>query len=1070
MVDNAIFKDYLAKIEHAYKAGNATEHTHRPALKDLLEAFQTGVTATNEPKRIKCGAPDYIVTRKDIPIGFVEAKDIGVSLDDTESSEQLKRYRDGLANLILTDYLEFRWYVSGELRLTARLAKIQTNGRFRPESEGTQQVAELLQGFFAEKIPVISSPKELAERMAALARLIRSIIGKTFAEEGDRGALHEQMEGFRKVLLHDLTAEQFGDMYAQTICYGLFAARCNHTGGHFSRTNAAYELPKTNPFLRKLFAHVAGPELDERIVWAVDNLAELLNRADIAAILKDFGHATRQHDPVVHFYETFLGAYDPRMREARGVYYTPEPVVSYIVRSVDAILKNDFNLKEGLADASKVKIKRPLKLNKKGEATYETIETHKVQILDPATGTGTFLWSVIGQIYQSFAGNKGMWPGYVQENLLPRLYGFELLMAPYAVAHMKLGLLLRETGYDFSSDERLRVFLTNTLEEAHEMTGLPLFTQWLADEATSANEVKKDAPVMVVLGNPPYSGHSANTGEWIAGLLRGSDSTTGQKTGNYFEVDGQPLGERNPKWLNDDYVKFIRFAQWRIEQTGYGALAFVTNHGYLDNPTFRGMRQSLMQSFDDIYLLDLHGNSKRKEKSPDGSKDENVFDIQQGVAIGLFVKRGKAQDKPTQVYHADLYGTRESKYARLAEDDVSTTHWQTLRPQAPFYLFLPQDGGLSSEYEQGWKVTDAMPVHSVNLRTHRDALVIDFDLDKLKHRISNVSDASITDGDIREKYGLKDTRDWTLAEARRQLQANVDWKNNFRKCHYRPFDFRWIFYDDSLVEYPCYPVVGNFQFENIGFTTTRQTTTEGFEHVLATNEVTELKCISHDRGGYSFPVYIYPTTKADLFREVSPGSRRPNFAPEFIADFSARLQLDFVPDGCGDLRKNFGPEDVFHYIYAMFYSPTYRSRYAEFLKGDFPRLPLTRDVSLFRGLCALGKELVRLHLMEQLPKLQTRYPVAGDNLVDNLRYIKPAGDTRGCVWINQKQYFENVPPEVWGYHIGGYQVCQKWLKDRKGRQLSYDDLTHYRGIVAALARTIELQAAIDEAIGDWPLK
>lgn len=748
MIDNAIFKGYLAQIEQAYKAGNATEHTHRPALKTLLEAFEHGVTATNEPKRIKCGAPDYIITRKDIPLGFVEAKDIGVSLDVTEKSEQLKRYLDGLANLVLTDYLEFRWYVSGKHRLTARLAKSQANGKLRIETEGIQQLTELLQSFFAENIPVISSPKELAVRMAGLARLIRSIIGKTFAAEGEQGALHEQMEGFRKVLLHDLTAEQFGDMYAQTICYGLFAARCNSTGEHFTRTHAAYDLPKTNPFLRKLFAHIAGPELDERIVWAVDNLAELLNRADIAAILQDFGRSTWQGDPVVHFYETFLGAYDQKMREARGVYYTPEPVVSYIVRSVDAILKKDFKLKDGLADASKIKLTRPKKI---GKGT-ETIETHKVQILDPATGTGTFLYSVIGQIYQTFAGNKGMWPGYVQGNLLPRLYGFELLMAPYAVAHMKLGLLLRETGYDFSTDERLRVFLTNTLEEAHEMTGLPLFTQWLADEATSANQVKKETPVMVVLGNPPYSGHSANTGAWIAGLLRGSDSATGQKTGNYFEVDGAPLGERNPKWLNDDYVKFIRFAQWRIEQTGYGVLAFVTNHGYLDNPTFRGMRQSLMHSFDDIYLLDLHGNSKRKEKSPDGSKDENVFDIQQGVAIGLFVKRGKAQDKPTQVYHADLYGTRESKYAGLAEYDVSTTDWQTLKPQAPFYLFTPQNETVRAEYEQEWKITDIMPVNNTGMVSKRDSLAFQFEKDsvmKVVHDIYNFNHSEIV-----EKYPL----------------------------------------------------------------------------------------------------------------------------------------------------------------------------------------------------------------------------------------------------------------------------------------------------------------------------
>lgn len=1065
MVDNAIFKDYLALIEQAHKAGNATEHTHRPALKDLLEAFRPGVIATNEPKRIKCGAPDYIITRKDIPLGFVEAKDIGVSLSDTENSEQLKRYRDGLANLILTDYLEFRWYVSGELRLTARLAKPQANGRLRAEAEGVQQLTQLLQSFFAENIPVISSPKELATRMAALARLIRSIIGKTFAEEGEHGALHEQMDGFRKVLLHDLTPEQFGDMYAQTICYGLFAARCNSTGAHFTRTHAAYDLPKTNPFLRKLFAHIAGPELDERIVWAVDNLAELLNRADIAAILQDFGRATRQEDPVVHFYETFLGAYDQKMREARGVYYTPEPVVSYIVRSVDAILKKDFKLSAGLADASKVKLTRP---KQRGKGT-ETIETHKVQILDPATGTGTFLYSVIGQIYQAFTGNKGMWPGYVQENLLPRLYGFELLMAPYAVAHMKLGLLLRETGYDFSSDERLRVFLTNTLEEAHEMTGLPLFTQWLADEATSANQVKKETPVMVVLGNPPYSGHSANTGAWIAGLLRGSDSTTGQKTGNYFEMDGAPLGERNPKWLNDDYVKFIRFAQWRIEQTGYGVLAFVTNHGYLDNPTFRGMRQSLMQSFDDIYLLDLHGNSKRKEKAPDGGKDENVFDIQQGVAIGLFVKRGKAQDKPAQVYHADLYGTRESKYAVLAEHDISSSPWVKLNPQTPFYLFVPQDETVRVEYEQGWKITDIMPVNVLGFQTHRDDFAIDFEQERLHQRIAAMRHTELDDVEFAQRYELKDNRDWKLNLARQQIREDAHWKEKLIPCAYRPFDTRWAYFSEVAMDYPRRELKEHVAGKRNLVLNLPKIVKVDWQHSFV-SDCPSTAIVMDINGSYGFPLYLYPTAKTDLFDVGAEESRRPNFAPKFIADFSARLQLNFVPDGCGDLRKTFGPEDVIHYAYSVFHSPTYRSRYTEFLKGDFPRLPLTRDVALFRNLCASGKELVALHLMEQLPKLETSYPVAGDNMADKVRYTEPANGVPGRVWINQTQYFDNVPPEVWGYHIGGYQVCQKWLKDRKGRQLSYDDLTHYRGIVAALARTIELQTAIDEAIGEWPLQ
>lgn len=1060
MADNQIFKDYLAKVEQAYKAGNATEHTHRPALKSLLEALQPNILATNEPKRIKCGAPDYIITRKDIPLGFVEAKDVGISLDETENSEQLKRYRESLANLILTDYLEFRWYVGGTLRLTARLAKPQANRRLRIEADGAQQLDELLQAFFAESIPVISSPKELAVRMAALARLIRSIIGKTFVEETEQGALHEQMEGFRKVLLHDLTPEQFGDMYAQTICYGLFAARCNSTEKHFTRTHAAYDLPKTNPFLRKLFAHIAGPELDERIVWAVDNLAELLNRADIAAILRDFGHATRQEDPVVHFYETFLGAYDQKMREARGVYYTPEPVVSYIVRSVDAILKKDFKLRDGLADASKVKIKRPLKLNKKGETTYETIETHKVQILDPATGTGTFLYSVISQIHQTFSGNKGLWPGYVRDNLLPRLYGFELLMAPYAVAHMKLGLLLRDTGYDFSTDERLRVFLTNTLEEAHELTGLPLFTQWLAEEANSANQVKKEAPVMVVLGNPPYSGHSENKGAWIGDLMEEYKKSPGLKK------PGQA------KWLSDDYVKFIRFAQWRIEQTGYGVLAFVTNHGYLDNPTFCDMRQNLMQSFDDIYLFDLHGNSKKKEKAPDGGREENVFDIQQGVAIGLFVKRGKNQERPAQVSHADLYGTRESKYATLAAHNVSTTDWKTLNPQAPFFFFVPRNVDLLNEYEQGWGIPNIFSPNgdpAPGIVTTHDEFAISWTAEEAIKKVEQFL-ATRDELEARALFRLCSQEQWQYGRAKAEL-VHGSWRNEITKLLYRPFDLRWTVFNRNVAVHRRERVMQQMLYgSNLCLITNRQVNGI-FHHVFCSNVIINDCTISTatKERSYIFPLYLYSTAKTDLFYGFSAGSRRPNLAQEFIADFSARLQLDFVPDGRGDLRTTFGPEDIFHYAYAIFHSPAFRDRYAEFLKSDFPRLPLTSNAALFRTLCVLGKELVALHLMEEPAKSHTRYPVKGDNNVETVRYTEPADGAPGRVWINTTQYFDNVPPEVWGYHIGGYQVCQKWLKDRKGRRLSYDDLTHYQGIVAALGRTIELQVAIDETIGEWPM-
>jgi predicted helicase len=485
----------------------------------------------------------------------------------------------------------------------------------------------------------------------------------------------------------------------------------------------------------------------------------------------------------------------------------------------------------------------------------------------------------------------------------------------------------------------------------------------------------------------------------------------------------------------------IRFAQWRIEQTGYGVLAFVTNNGYLDNPTIRGMRLSLMQCFDDIYLLNLHGSSKKKEKAEDGGKDENVFDIQQGVAIGLFVKPGKVKDKPAQVYRADFYGTRESKYAGLAENDVSTTHWQTLKPQAPFYLFVSQDETVRTEYEQGCRIADFMPVHTEGFKTHRDGFAIDFDQATIEQRMRDMLDKTIADSDLLEKYELRDNRDWQINSARKRISGNAEWQNLIVPCAYRPFDLRSCYFDETAMDYPRRELKEHVvERENISLISTRNVEIDrGWEHVLVSQWVANNHSVSIKETNYVFPLYLYSTANTDLFDENAEGNRRPNLAPEFIADFSARLQLTFVPDGCGDLRKTFGPKDVFHYAYAMFHSPTYRSRYAEFLKIDFPRLPLTRDVALFRSLCALGKELVALHLMESSPPPQpspggrggeVRFPEAGDNTVEVVRYSEPSNDESGRVWINQKQYFDNVPPEVWGYHIGGYQVCQKWLKDR----------------------------------------
>jgi predicted helicase len=1083
-MNSGAIKTYLDSINRALKEGNSTEHTHRPALKILLESSAPGLTATNEPRRIACGAPDFVIGRGSVPFGYVEAKDIGVSLAEAEKSPQLKRYRESLGNLILTDYLEFRWYVGGERRMVARIADAGSAGRspLRIDATGTNEVLSLLTAFFNQQAMVIGSAKELAMRMASLARLIRDTIDATFKAEGENatGSLHSQLEGFRRVLIHDLTPDRFADMYAQTICYGLFAARCNHHSPEpFTRMNALFDLPRTNPFLRRMFNQIAGADLDERISWAVDDLAGLLARTDMEAILADFGKRTRREDPVVHFYESFLTSYDPKLRESCGVYYTPEPVVSYIVRSVDLLLKKDFRLKDGLAASSTID-------NPAGKG-----KLHKVQILDPAAGTGTFLHGVVDHIHQGFAANQGMWPGYVAEHLLPRLHGFELLMAPYAVAHMKLGLLLAETGYDFKTDERLRIYLTNTLEEAHEMSGLPLFTQWIADEAGAAGTVKKDAPVMVVLGNPPYSNFGMmNKGEWILEQLQEYKRGLNEKKLN----------------LDDDFIKFIRFGQWRIEQTGYGILAFITNHTWLDGLTHRRMRQSLMETFDDIYILDLHGNSKKKETAPDGGKDENVFDIQQGVAISIFVKRnGKIPPSPPflkggakndavitptvispplqkgdlggfacTIRHAELWGRRSAKYEQLCQLDTQTTKWTELKPAAPHFFFVPKDFDVAAEYEKWWSLKDIFQVCGSGVKTERDRVSIHWNREALEQA---VSDFRMLDADkISRKYGLEhDSRDWTIAGAKADVSGN---RNDlcFRPILYRPFDVRQTWYSGKtrgFIGTPGYATMRHLlREENLAFTCLRQTRRSEVGTFFVGKGLIGKDIVSIFDIATIFPLYLYPETEEDrlllaVMEPPTPYGRRSNLNPNFTRACSRRLGLKFAGDGKGDLVVSWGPEDLFHYLYAIFHSPGYRHRYAEFLKIDFPRLPLTDKPELFRTLCGIGERLVALHLMDAHVDIITGFPVVGDDVVEKVRF------EAGRVYINPTQYFDKIPEATWNFQVGGYQVCHKWLKDRAGRRLSFDDLLYYQRIVAALTETRKLMEQIDlmvEKSGGWPLE
>lgn len=1034
-------REYIGSVEKELSRRIATEETYRPALKDFVQSLDRDITVTIAPRRIECGAPDFIVTKGATTVGYIEAKDVGKNLDDIEQGrgpdgERFSRYRASLGNIVLTDYLEFRWFVKGECQFRARLGTPTRDGKIRRDRDGIQNVVRLLTGFLSYKAEGIGTAKELAKQMARMAHLIRELIIGAFKNEPEGGSLHAQLTAFRDNLIPDLTAEQFADMYAQTIAYGLFAARCRDSNQRdFTRLTAAMNLPPTNPFLRKLFQYIAGYDLDDRISWLVDDLVQMLAQAKMEEVLKDFGKGTAREDPVVHFYETFLKEYDPKIREMRGVYYTPEPVVSYIVRSIDYLLKTRFGKPLGLAD-------------------------DKTLVLDPAVGTGTFLYMTIREIYQTIVsrGQQGLWNQYVREKLLPRVFGFELLMAPYAVAHLKLGLLLQETGYRFEGSQRLGIYLTNTLEEAFKKSEqLAGFNEYIVEEANAAAEIKKEKPIMVVLGNPPYSGHSANKGEWARRLVA-----------VYKTADGKPLSEKNPKWLQDDYVKFLAFGQWRINETGQGILAFITNHAYLDNPTFRGMRQCLMNSFTDIYILNLHGNVKKREVAPDGSKDENVFDIQQGVAIGIFVKEAN-RNSPARVHYTDLWGPRDGKYQALFDTDVGITVWQELRPTSPFYLFVPQKEALLGEYERGWRVNDIFPVNSVGIVTSRDEFVFDFNESVLKQRIAEFVAGTLNDDEARERFRLANKKGWSVTRVRQSIRRDKDYQKAFTKCLYRPFDTRHLFYHKAVIERPRQKVMSHMLAgENCGLVCSRQQCRARLWSLVGVANCIIESCYISDKTreiSYLFPLYLYHSEEE---MEFEVGVRRPNLKPDFIKAFSEKLGLKFVEDGKGNLTDTYGPEDVFDYAYAVFHSPTYRTRYAEFLRIDFPRLPLTSDRELFKALAEKGAELVSLHLMES-PALNcfiTKYPVTGDNAVERVTY--DANNQR--VYINSTQYFEGVPPEVWNFHIGGYQVCEKWLKDRRGRKLSYDELIHYQKIVVALKETIRLMGEIDTIIARWPLE
>lgn len=1053
--------EYLDSINKRYKAGISREHSYRGDFQQLLESILPGILVTNEPARVECGAPDYILTKKSVPVGYIEAKDIGEPLDGKKHKEQFDRYKASLPNLILTDYLDFRFYVDGEPISAISIGEIES-GKINPILENFEPFEHLISNFGERIKQTVSSPKKLAEMMAGKARILADVLENALTSDEKTEAntyLKGQLKAFREILIHDIDPKQFADLYAQTIAYGMFTARLHDpTLDTFTRQETAVLIPKTNPFLRKLFQYIAGYDLDNRIVWIVDELADLFRATDIKKLIQSFGNGIESQDPFIHFYETFLAEYDPKLRKSRGVWYTPEPVVNFIVRAVDDILKTEFNLSQGLADTSKTKIKLKVptddKRFKAGQKEYEQ-EVHKVQILDPATGTGTFLAEVVRQIHKGFKGQEGIWSNYVENHLIPRLNGFELLMASYAMAHLKLDMLLSETGFKPKKDQRLKIYLTNSLEEYHPETGT-LFA-FLSDEANEANHIKRDTPVMVVLGNPPYSVSSSNKGEWIEQLI-------------YDYKKG--LNEQNINSLSDDYIKFIRYGQYFIDKNKFGIQAYISNNSFIDGIIHRQMRKNLLKSFDHIFILDLHGSSIKQEKTPDGNIDQNVFDIMPGVSINIFIKTGeKKKNELGEVSHFDLFGDRNHKYNFLNENNITSIQWKKLETRDPSYFFTGKNFDGISKYEEGFKIDDLFHEKGSGIKFRKDSLLVknNFIPNDVMEMINDIN--HISNLELRNKYNFNETKDWKIDNKRHLFKSD----DNIIPVNYRVFDTRYTYYpleriDDIIPRGDSRKnLMMNIIKGSIGFICFRQSRNNNIGNFWITKHIVSKDVISSLDSATVFPVYIYPEDNEYINLEGSP-TRKPNLNSKIVKKLAHGLKLSFVPERVNE-KGIFAPIDLLDYIYAVLHSPTYREKYKEFLKIDFPRVPYPNDQETFWQLVDLGGELRQIHLLEH-PSVEnfiTTYPNDGSNVIERrLTKNSPGFELTeedhelGRVWINDEQYFEKVPIKAWEFYIGGYQPAQKWLKDRRDKELSFEEIQHYQKIIVALTETDHLMKEIDQ--------
>jgi hypothetical protein len=1032
-----IFDEYLQALKQ-WRRSEKTEHTDRAAIERLLKAFaeeaQGKPKVQHEPKRIAGkGAPDFKITRAGMIVGYLETKQLGENLDKVLKSDQIAKYKTLRQNIILTDYCEFIWIgVSGAPKRAALCSEDDLeNRKFMPREDRVEAVAKLLEGFFSTAPEGIDNSQRLALALARRAHVLRDGLTEELVRQ-QRDNSGERLLGlyniFKTQVFHALTTQEFADAFAQMLVYGLFLAKLNAKPNEkITLGNARAKVPGAFRLIRELVSFLDELEKDEyvEIRWVIEEVLLIVNALDVGSIHQDLSFRSRkafnrnirardeeehrlfERDPFIYFYEDFLRAYDKATSKSRGVYYTPPPVVNFIVRAIDDILKSSFGIDDGLADS------------------------REVTVLDFACGTGTFLLEVFQRVFDNIGGpDTAKAKKVVAEHILQNLYGFEYLLAPYTIAHLKLSQYLHDKGHPLKGKERLQVFLTNTLEpvtgELNQKEFWPV--PELAKEIVEADAVKK-RQILVITGNPPYSGHSKNEG--FKAEINGYKYTI-EKDENGREVQ-KPLGERNPKWLNDDYVKFIRFAQMKMDEVEEGVVGIITNHSWLDNPTFRGMRQSLMRSFEQIYVLDLHGNAKKKERAPDGGKDENVFDIEQGVAISLFVKKSGLE---RGVWRGDLWGKRIEKYRATSELSLGTTRLGRISPASPTYLFARQTSGYGAEYDQGLPLPQILPRHSIGIVTARDDLTIDFSKDRLMRTVQDFVARNVEDA--RQKYRLgADVRDWRVEWAQQDVRNSGTSARNLAPILYRPFDVRWTYYTGRSRGFQCYPrdeVMRPMLDNNLALLTCRFVVGH-WQHSLVADSIVDncaVSLITKERT-FAFPLHA---------------EGQENLSPVFRTFLDTRYEHRYTA------------EQILGYIYAVLHAPTYRNRYAEFLRIDFPRIPFPEKKANFEALSALGWELVQAHLMKNLPSLKlANLEGKGNEMVETVGY----SPEEQAIRINKDQWFKPVPKDVWEFHIGGYQVIEKYLKSRKGRELSLAEIEHVRDVARALSFTIAQMARIDTA-------